>query len=384
MMNRMAGRVARRRRSISAALAAAVLALATPGSARAQGKAPAGEIEMEPAPEPAAPAASEPVAPAEAKRAKDPRAARTQLLAGQRLMQKGAYFAARKRPDQARAQFESAALAFQKALDASDEPEARFELAGADDKLGKLDEAVKQLRIVVAAPGLRPEVAKQAAAKLLELSAKVGVVTLTVAPDGASITLGGIELGTAPLRAPLVLMPGTYTLAFVAEGFEPKDAEITVEPGTETTHAVELEAIKIVVEPVRPLVVATVVPEAPPPPRSKVPLVVGGGITVVAIAGATVAGVLALRRHDTFAGAMTSAIDRQDARDAGTRLARVSDVAIGTAVVAAGFTTGWYFFKYRQRPEKPEVRRSPAGNAKLDVVPWVQPQSGGVTIAGWF
>jgi hypothetical protein len=40
--------------------------------------------------------------------------------------------------------------------------------------------------------------------------------------------------------------------------------------------------------------------------------------------------------------------------------------------------------KYRQHPEKREVRRPPAVAAKLDVVPWVQPQSGGVTIAGWF
>ena len=370
----MGGRSARR--SVRAAVVVAVVALATPSSAHAQPNDPGGEIDMEPAP--VTPAASAP--------ARDPRAARTWLLMGQRLMQHGASLASHKRIDDARSQFDNAATAFRKAVEAGDDPEARFELAIAEDKLGKLDEAVKQLRIVVAAPGLRARVAKQAAAKLVELSAKVGVVMLTVVPDGASVTLGGTELGTAPLRAPLVLMPGTYTLSFVAQGFQPKDAEIEVEPGSDTTHAVELELepVKVIAEPVPPVLVDEVVPEPPPPARSMAPILVGGGITAVAIAGATVSGVLAVRQHDTFTGAMTSAIDRRDARDHGRRLAQVTDVAIGAAVVAAGFTTWWYFFKYRQHPDKQEVRRPSPMAAKLDVVPWVQSQSGGVTIAGWF
>lgn len=80
----------------------------------------------------------------------------------------------------------------------------------------------------------------------------------------------------------------------------------------------------------------------------------------------------------------STAADRQDARDAGTRLALVADLAIGTAALAAGFTAGWYFFKYRQQPEKPEPRRPAAMAAKVDLVPWVQSRSGGVTLAGWF
>jgi hypothetical protein len=372
----MGGRIARR--SGSAVIGAVIVALATPGIARAQAKDPGGEIEMEPA---ASEAANEAANEAGNEATKDPTAARPWLVAGQRAMKKAGYFAARKRPDDARAQLDAAAAAFGKALAASDDPQTRFELALAEDRLGKLDDAVKQLRVVVATPALRPELARKAAAKLTELSAKVGVVMLTVVPDGASITLGGIELGTSPLRAPLVLMPGTYTLSFVAEGFQPRDAEITVEPGSDTTHAVALDAIPVVVAPPPPPAIAPVLPAPAPPSPSKVPLVVGGAITVAAIAGAAVSGVLAVRQHDTFVGATTSALDRQDARDQGQRLARISDLAIGTAVVAAGFTTCWYLFKYRH-PEK-ERRASPA-QAKLDVVPWVQSRSGGATLAGWF
>jgi hypothetical protein len=82
-------------------------------------------------------------------------------------------------------------------------------------------------------------------------------------------------------------------------------------------------------------------------------------------------------------------------------------------VAAAGFTAYWYFYKYKRAPQKlpnlenrhppraapSEENSGPAEKAvggsssristslietKLDVVPWVQPQSGGVTIAGRF
>jgi hypothetical protein len=46
-------------------------------------------------------------------------------------------------------------------------------------------------------------------------------VTLAVSPEGALISLAGTELGKAPLAEPLILMPGTYTLSFQADGFQP-------------------------------------------------------------------------------------------------------------------------------------------------------------------
>jgi len=359
------------RRSALMSIAAAIASLA-PVTARAQSREPASEIDMAP----------EPTAPAELG-ATDAKEARRWLVAGQRLVKRASYLAARGRADDARAQLDTAVTAFQKSLDASDDPNVRYELALADEKLGKLDEAVRQLRVVVAAAP-RPEIAKQAAVRLAALAAKVGIVTLRVAPAGASITLGGVELGTAPLGAPLVLTPGTYTLAFAAEGFQPKEAEITVEPGTQVERAVELEAIKIIVEPVRPIEIVHAEPAMPPPRRSRLPLVLGAGVTGAAAVGATVLGVLALRQHTTFVRATTAPLDREDARDDGRRLALASDVATATAVVAAGFTVFWYAFKYRPRPEKTSERRPGPVAAKLDMVPWVQSQSGGVSFAGGF
>jgi hypothetical protein len=102
------------------------------------------------------------------------------------------------------------------------------------------------------------------------------------------------------------------------------------------------------------------------------------------VLGTAIFGILAISQHSTFTGASTSQLDREDARSNGQRFALIADISLGTAAVAAGFTAYWYFTKYRQEPKKPDERHPPPVDAKLDVVPWVQPQSGGVTIAGWF
>jgi hypothetical protein len=360
-----------------ARVALVALTVATAGVAAAQptGTPPkdpppdADEIEM--TPEPATSATG-----------KDPKLAKKWLAAGQLLMQKGMYFAARKRPDVSRPQFENAVTAFQKAIEAGDDVNVYLELAAAEDKIGRFDDAVKHVRRVVSGQGARPDVAKRASAKLTELLAKVGIVTLIVSPAGASVTLGGTELGSAPLPASLVLLPGTYALSFQAHGFQPKEVELVVEAGSESERTIELDAVKVIVEPVkraRPAVPA-VVRDDRPAPRSRLPLYVGAGVTGAAVVGATVFGVLALREHATFTSASTTPADREDARSNGKRLAQLTDISIATAVVAAGFTTYWYFYKHKRRDQQVVVKPS----AKVDVVPWVQSQSGGVTLAGWF
>jgi tetratricopeptide (TPR) repeat protein len=309
---------------------------------------------------------------------KDPKAAKRWLAVGQTLMQRGAYLVARNRADEAKQQFENAATAYHKAIEAGDDVNVYVELAAAEEKLGKLDAAVRHLRRVVRAEaGVRPDVEKRASARLDELLARVGLVTLTVAPPGTSITLGGSEVGHSPLAEPLVLLPGTYTLAFQAAGFEPREAELRVDPGTESERAIELEPVKVVVEPVPPPAPEPAPRVEPSPRPSRLPLYAGAGLTVTAVAGAGALGALALREHATFTRRSTDAVDRDDARANGRLLAQLADVAIVTAVAAAGFTAYWYFYRYKRHHDN-------SRQSKLDVVPWVQPQLGGMTVAGRF
>ncbi len=358
-----------------------------------ESKAPAGDSKR--APEPAGSGNSAGIPAKDANDAKDLKLAKKWLLAGQQLMQKGSLFAANNRPDEAKVQFENAVAAFQKARSAGDDVNVYVDIANAEERLGKLDEAVKHLRLVAGAKtGVRPDVAKKAAARLDDLSTKVGLVTLTVTPAGASITLGGVELGLSPLPEPLVLMPGTYTLSFQADGYQPKEAEIKIEPGSELERAIALEPVKVIVEPVKPGGSdegAEKGAEEGKNDRRKratvLPLYVGAGVTGAGVLGTAVFGILAVNRHAKFTAASTSPPDRAHARTSGQRFALIADVSLGTAVVAAGFTAYWYFYKYKRLLHKFEERHVASitnSETKIDVVPWVQPQSSGVMIAGWF
>lgn len=324
--------------------------------------------------------------------ARDPRLARKWLVMAQQQMQRGAYLAARGRSDDARSQFEAAVAAYQRAIDAGNDANLYLDLANAEDRLGRLGDAVKHLRRMLrtgrpiaatgatGATGLRPDVARRAAARLEALRVRVGVVTLTVAPAGASIALAGRELGIAPLGEPLVLLPGAYALSFQAAGHQPRDEEITVAAGSEIERSVALDPVAVVVAPVPPAPTGSAAPDEPPgAPR---PLVLGASVTASAAVGAAVLGVLAIRQRARFTAASTSAPDRADARTWGQRLALASDVSLAVAMLAAGATATWYF--YRGRPDRSDDGRRPASEAKLDVVPWVQSRSGGAALAGSF
>ncbi len=367
------------------------------GPAAAQ---PADE-ETEPAPPAPAPApadAPEAAEPPPAAPVKDPKLARKWLLAGQQLLQKGDGQTRAKRLDDAKTSYENAVTAFEKSIEVGEDLGTHALLADALDKLGKHDLAVKHYRVVVnAQEGVRADVQKKAAAKLDEALLKVGIVTLNVKPDGTTITLAGVELGKAPLPEPLVLMPGTYAVGFQVEGYQPREAELNIEAGSESERTIELEPVKIVQAPIKDE--EPIAPPPPPPPPSRLPLYAGAGAAATLLGVATVTGILAIGRHGTYTATDATAEERADARSSGKTLALVTDLALVGGLAAGGFTAYWYFFKYRPALEKPAEQR-PAGpveatrrgrgrrdgaqSTKVDVIPWVQPDASGLTLVGVF
>src|SRR5262245_46904574 len=119
------------------------------------------EIEMEPE---GSAAPTEPV--------KDPKIARKWLLAAQQLVAKGDLLARQKKPDDAKQQWDNAVIAYTKAIEAGLDINIYADLAGVEEKLGTIADAVKHYKLAAAATGLRPAVAKQLAAKLDDLLAK--------------------------------------------------------------------------------------------------------------------------------------------------------------------------------------------------------------------
>ena len=355
------------------ALAALLCFATSPAFAQGEG----GDIEM--GAEGEAPAESEPPAVV-----KDPKLAKKLQQAAVKATQQGDYAARRNKADDAKAHYETAATAYTKAIETGDDKNLYYDLALVEAKLGKLDLAVKHLQIVIKPDaGTKPDVVKKATTKFDELSMQVGFVTLEVDPEATTVSIAGAEVGTSPLAEPLVLMPGTYTLTFASDGYQPKDVELVVEAGSETERKIELEPIKIVVAPVseRPVEEEPVVT---PPAPSKLPLYVGAGVTGAALVTTVITGIMAVGEHDTFTAEDSTRRERDDAQAAGKNLALVSDIALGTTIVAAGFTAYWYFAKYKPAQRKYAETRPSDATAKVHVVPWVQPATGGLSFAGSF
>ena len=319
--------------------------------------------------------------PEQAQVVKDPKVAKKWLDAGRQLVQKGDYQTSAKKLDEAKTLYDNAITAYEKAIESSDDPNIYFDLASVEEKAGKLDRAAMHFRTLVKAQGAKPDLVKKATVRFDDLSTKTGLVMIVSKPEGATLSIDGTEIGKTPLPDAVVLMPGTYTIAIVAEGHVTKELELKIEAGSESERTVELEAGKSVpVEKPRPVVVEEPEPEpiveAPPVGPSKLPLYVGIGATGGFVLIAAITGIAAVGKHGTFKDEDASPGDRADAKDSGKTLALVTDLCIVGALAAGGFTAYWYFAKYKPAKGKMET--------KAAVLPWVKPDAGGVSFAGSF
>ena len=368
-----------------AGLAVRVTAAPGDGSGSGSGGGSDGEIEMEPSGSAgsagsaasansgsgsAAPTANEPVV-------KDPKVAKKWLSAGQTLMQKGDAFARQNKPIDAKSQYENAVTAYEKAIEAGDDPAVYLQLAAADEKLGTLSAAYKHLKVMVdPKTGAKPDVVKKGQAKLDELSTKIGLVTLTVVPDGTSISIGGKQVAEAPMTEPLALDPGTYTVTLAAVGYQPKDVELKVEAGSESERKITLEPMKVVVKPVGQEEPDHEI-EGPKEP-SILPIYIGAGATAGLVVIATITGISAISEHSTYTDPQTTSADRKDAQSSGRTLAHVTDICLVGALAAGAFTSYWYATKWA-----PGMKALGKDHWLL-FGPWASNGAGGAVVTGSF
>src|SRR5688572_5409754 len=160
-------------RSIAVVVIAGALAVYV---APVDAQPPEEEIEMEPDPVPAgsgsgsaAQPTGDPVA-----TPKDPKLARKLANAALQAMQKGDYLTRNKKPDEAKTQYEAAAIGYQQAIDAGGDLNLHYDLGIVEDKLGKTDIAAKHWRTVIKAQGVKPDIVKKATAKFDDATTKLG------------------------------------------------------------------------------------------------------------------------------------------------------------------------------------------------------------------
>ena len=315
---------------------------------------------------------------------KDPAVAKKWLAAAQQLVQRGDALA-KSKPDDAKAQYQNAVTAFTKAIEAGDDVSVYLQLGALDEKLGDVPAAIKAYQVIIKPDaGAKPDVVKKAQAKIDPLMAKVGTMTLVIQPDDTQITIDDKDYGKSPLKEPILLLPGTYKLSLSSDGYQPKtDIELKIEAGSESERKLELEPIAI--KPTPP--VTTTTPDQPavkPGPPDKLPLYIGAGATGALAIGMIVTGVLAVHQHSIFTAPATAEPDRLDAQDNGHHLAIASDVLLVGSVAAAGFTAYWYLYKYKKQLDKPTDGTLNPNAPKLDFIPWVQPDGGGLAAIGSF
>jgi hypothetical protein len=341
------------------AFVVATLVVAAPSIARAgDGDAPAGD-----APAPA-----------------DPKEAKRWMNAGDTLIKAGDKLARKGKAAEAQSQYERALTSYQRAYELTGNPQVFYAIAAAEEKLGRQVDALLHYRRVTLEVAANPQLVELATQRLAALSADVGLFTAIVVPGGADLVLDDKPIGKAPMTEPLVLQPGTYKLSISADGFQPVEQEITIDAGSESQRTFELEPVPVVFE--KPKEAPRPVVRKIVPAPSSVPLWIAGTLAIGLTATGTITGVVAFKKHNTFADPETDEVAREDARKSGKRLSLVTDICLGGAIVATAFTAYWYFKVYR--PKASAHRRSrekPIQEAKVTVAPWVQPSIGGVTFA---
>jgi tetratricopeptide (TPR) repeat protein len=329
---------------------------------------------------------------------RDPKAAKKLAAGAAKFVKNGDKLARRKKDAEALAEYERALAAYDKSFELH--PDARILLvtAGLVAKMGRWVDAADRYERALAATEIPLDAKSQAKAQagLDDARTHVGVVVMTVSPEGALVTLEGVEIGTAPLGKPLVLAPGEYKLVVTAPEFIDLETKLVVEAGSESERNFELQPIPVVLEPPRP-------PPPPPPPPlppppSKLPLYIGGGATVLFTGLAVTTGVMALGKHGTFTDPGATADEKDAAQSSGRTLTKLTDAFSVVALAGAGFTVYYYLKIYRPKAaERTRLederegahdefsrRRRGRRGPKVVVVPSVQGDGGGLVLTGWF
>jgi hypothetical protein len=313
---------------------------------------------------------------------KDPKIVKKWLTAAQQLVAKGDYFTSHKKPDDAKAQYTNAITAYQHAIEAGDDVTLYYQLALIEDKVEAEADAYHHLKLVVdAQPPVKADILKKVQTKLDEVTAKVGIVTLTIDPEGTTVSIAGKEYGDSPLKEAVVLMPGTYTASLTLVGYQPKEVELKVEAGATVDKKVTLDPVPIKIVPNKYEPEPEPVVAARP---SKLLLIVGASATGAFTIGSVIFGGSAISQHHAYTDPTFTKKERSDAQSLGRTMAHLCDASIGLAVVSAAFTAYWYHWKYQKELDAPPPGYQPREVPKVDMIPWVSPDAGGFAAVGSF
>ena len=304
--------------------------------------------------------------------ADDKEEARELLAQGDRFLEKG-----EKRRDKGREQralhyFGKALDAYQRAYTLVPKPSIYYAIANAEVRLGRYKEAIAHYQAVIkdvdneALVGLAKE-------RLVELAPKIATVVMTIAPEGAELSIDNELLGVAPIADPIMLMPGKHTFTITLDGHTPNEFTVELDEGSLTKREVTLEKNTVLVKKPRDdndkekpefHVPGSTVKKKPGKGR----LILGGVLTGGLLAAAGVTGYLGLSADE----------------GEGTPLV-ITGITAGVLGLAVGaYTTYYYLGVYRPRKKAFEKTASWHRVPKIWVTPYVHAEGGGMAVGGRF
>jgi hypothetical protein len=142
------------------------------------------------------------------------------------------------------AKYSEALAEFTRAYEIAPHPLVLYNIAGCHRELSHYGEAVSFYeRFLAEGKGQVPAARLTAAQTELDgILARIARVTVTVSPDGASITVDGNAIGTL-VKMPLILPPGEHKLVASAAGRKDSERTIKVASGDELTVELSLAAL---------------------------------------------------------------------------------------------------------------------------------------------
>lgn len=303
-------------------------------------------------------------------------------------------------------QYERALEAFQEAYRLAPHPTVRVNIANCYEQLDRPLEALFHFEHFLSeAERPNPAQRRDVEASIRRLAGRVGTIQLQVTPDGALVTIDDAEQRRAPVTEPVRVVAGQHTVEIRLAGYATERQTVVVEGGSSARVAIRLRRETAVAEAPHPTpretpthvaprettppretpreTPAQVEPRTTPPPRQQIaeaqrpreseqaddaddepgrggrgvvvdaPTIIVGSVTVAAIVGSVITGVIALSNYNEYQRLATvydaSTSSEDDRIDAATRgpgfgsrassFATVTDVLIATAAVGAVATT---------------------------------------------
>lgn len=137
-------------------------------------------------------------------------------------------------------QYAQAYVAFAAAWAIKKHPSIAGNLADCEMKVGKYRDAAEHLRYIAkdTSGEAKAEDKRRAQERLDEVSKRLGVLAVTVIPNGSEVTLDGAPLGKSPLVDTVFVDPGQHSLEAHGEGYLP--GKVAFEMGAGSMRPVRL------------------------------------------------------------------------------------------------------------------------------------------------